>query len=182
MKPFPDIPSLGNVDPADRISAIDFVNRLNWWFETWDVESMLNAFLPDAVAYHFHGTLNGRGEMRQFFERDYPYLIPGVSRHATNHIVDADEDGVVVRYQNLLVRYASPESAAALGDGQAIKSPDGLPAIWLYSPMMDRLRRTEDGWKVFERYIGGSTINPRLDPPTTDPAELAPYMPKLKNA
>jgi len=180
MKPFPNIQSMGAVDPADRISAIDFVNRLNWWFETWDVEAMVNAFLPDAVAYHFHGTISGHAEIRHFFEKDYPYLIPGVSRHATNHIVDADEEGVVVRYQNLLVRYATPESAATLGDGQAIKTPDDLPAIWLYSPMMDRLRWTEDGWKVFERFIGGSTINTRLNPKTTNPVELAPYMPKLK--
>ncbi|MDF2641388.1 MAG: hypothetical protein K0R45_660, partial [Pseudomonas sp.] len=106
----------------------------------------------------------------------------GVSRHATNHIVDADEDGVVVRYQNLLVRYATPESAAILGDGQAIDSPDDLPAIWLYSPMMDRLRRTEHGWKVFERFIGGSAINMRLNPPITDAAQLAKYMPQLKQA
>jgi hypothetical protein len=182
MQPFPNIPAQGEVDPADRVSAIDFVNRLNGWFETWDVEAMLNAFLPDAVAYHFHGTISGRSEMRQFFERDYPYLIPGVSRHATNHIVDADEDGVVIRYQNLLVRHASPQAAAALGQGQAIHSQDDLPAIWLYSPMMDRLRRTEEGWKVFERFIGGSTINTRLNPGTTDPAELAPYMPSLKES
>lgn len=182
MKPFPRIPAQGNVDPADRISAIDFVNRLNWWFETWDVDAMLDAFLPDAVAYHFHGTISGHAEMRRFFERDYPYLIPGVSRHATNHIVDTDEDGVVVRYQNLLVRYASPEAAAGLGEGQAINSPDDLPGIWLYSPMMDRLRRTDDGWKVFERFIGGSTINTRFDPVTTDPRELASYMPRLKEA
>lgn len=56
--------------------------------------------------------------MKQFFANDYPYLIPGVSRNATNHILDQDEDGVVVRYQNLLVRYAAPQSAAALGAGQ----------------------------------------------------------------
>ena len=182
MKAFPRISSQSVVDPADRISAIDFVNRLNWWFETWDVEAMVDAFLPDAVAYHFHGTIRGHDEIRQFFKKDYPYLIPGVSRHATNHIVDVDEDGVVVRYQNLLVRYATPESAAILGDGQAIDSPGDLPAIWLYSPMMDRLRRTEHGWKVFERFIGGSTINTRLNPPTTDPVQLAEYMPQLKQA
>ncbi|WP_434607884.1 nuclear transport factor 2 family protein [Pseudomonas sp. D2-30] len=182
MKAFPRISSQSGVDTAERISAIDFVNRVNWWFETWDVEAMVDAFLPDAVAYHFHGTIRGHDEIRQFFEKDYPYLIPGVSRHATNHIVDVDEDGVVVRYQNLLVRYATPELAAMLGDGQAIDSPGDLPGIWLYSPMMDRLRRTEHGWKIFERFIGGSTINTELNPPTTDPAELAAYMPQLKQA
>jgi hypothetical protein len=59
MKAFPKIQAGMDVDPADRISAIDFVNRVNWWFETWDVEAMVDAFLPDAVAYHFHGTIDG---------------------------------------------------------------------------------------------------------------------------
>lgn len=77
--------------------------------ETWDVDAMVDALLPDGVAYHFHGTIRGQSEMRHFFENDYPYLNPGVSRHATNPIVDRDEDGVVVRYHNLLVRYATPE-------------------------------------------------------------------------
>lgn len=181
MKAFPKIQNGVDVDPADRISAIDFVNRVNWWFETWDVEAMVDAFLPDAVAYHFHGTINGHEQIRHFFAHDYPYLIPGVSRHATNHIVDTDEEGVVVRYQNLLVRYATPESAAVLGAGQAIKSTDDLPAIWLYSPMMDRLRRTATGWKISERYIGGSTVNTRLDPTTKDASEIAPYMPKRQD-
>ena len=131
MKAFPKVGSGAGVDPADRISAIDFVNRVNWWFETWDVESMVDAFLPDAVAYHFHGTISGREEMRHFFDHEYPYLIPGVSRHGTNHIVDKDEDGVVVRYHNLLVRYASPESAVALQSGNVMSSPNDLPAIWI---------------------------------------------------
>jgi hypothetical protein len=107
-------------------------------------------------------------------------LIPGVSRHATNHIVDNDGEGVVVRYQNLLVRYASPQAAAALGAGEAMRSADDLPGIWLYSPMMDRLRRTAAGWKIIERYIGGSTVNSRLDPSVTQAQDVAPYLPKVQ--
>ena len=76
---------------------MDFVNRVNWLFETWDVDAMVEAFLPDGVAYHFHGVIRGQTEMRRFFDHDYPYLIPGVCRHATNHIVDADGDDVIVR-------------------------------------------------------------------------------------
>lgn len=178
MSAFGKIAMGAGVDAEDRISAIDFVNRVNWWFETWDVEAMLDSFLPDAVAFHFHGTIRGRDEMKHFFAHDYPYLIPGVSRHATNHIVDRDEDGVVVRYQNLLVRYASLESAAALQSGQVMNSPDDLPAIWLYSPMTDRLRRTGNGWKIAERHIGGSTTNMRLDPPVKAASDIAPYLPK----
>jgi len=121
MKAFPRITPNEHVDPVDRISAIDFVNRVNWLFETWDVGEMVNAFLPDSVAYHFHGTIRGREGLRHFFENDYPYLIPGVSRHATNHIVDQDEDGVDVRYQNLLVRFTDPENAVALGAGEVME-------------------------------------------------------------
>jgi hypothetical protein len=47
----------------------------------------------------------------------------------------------------------------------AVHRDDGLPAIWIFSPMIDRLRRTSDGWKIFERYVGESTVNKTLDPP-----------------
>jgi hypothetical protein len=60
-----------------------------------------------------------------------------------------------------------------------MNSPDDLPGIWLYSPMIDRLRRTEEGWKITERYIGGSTTNTRLDPPVKSAIEIAPYLPEL---
>lgn len=179
MEAFPPITPMSEIDPGDRASAIDFVNRLNWLFETWDVELMLDCFLPEAVAYHFHGTIRGLEEMRHFFEVDYPYLIPGVSRHATNHIVDTDGEGVVVRYHNLLVRHATPENAVALGAGQMMVSHDDLPAIWLYSPMRDRLRKTASGWKIFERYIGGSTTNQRLSPPDSAASAFTDVMPKL---
>ncbi|GAB7538244.1 nuclear transport factor 2 family protein [Burkholderia sp. 3C] len=179
MFAFPPIPALGTVDAADWTSAVDFVNRLNWLFETWDVDAMVDAFLPEGVAYHFHGTIRGREAMRHFFEHDYPYLIPGVSRHATNHIVDADEDGVSVRYQNLLVRHALPEQARSLGAGQVMESDTGLPNLWIYSPMRDRLRRTASGWKIHERYIGGSTTNRAWTPKDTAADAVAPYMPTL---
>lgn len=179
MQAFPAIARVSHVDAADRASAVDFVNRVNWLFETWDVEGMINAFTPDAVAYHFHGTISGHAEIRHFFEHDYPYLIPGVSRHATNHIVDADGDGVQVRYHNLLVRHALPQDAPALGAGQVMTSYDGLPALWLYSPMRDRLVRTADGWKIFERYIGGSTTNEALTPADTSAAAFERLMPVL---
>ena len=180
MLTFPRVELGSRAAPADQASAVDFVNRVNWLFETWDVDGMVDAFLPEGVAYHFHGEINGRDAMRRFFEEDYPYLIPGVSRHATNHIVDVDGEGVVVRYHNLLVRYASPEVAPELSEG-GIKESDGeLPAIWIYSPMMDRLRRTEHGWKIFERYVGGSMTNRHLHPTHSTPEALAPFMPELR--
>ncbi|TDK39227.1 nuclear transport factor 2 family protein [Rhizobium deserti] len=182
MEAFPAVQASTLADPSDIATAIDFVNRVNWLFETWDVEKMIDAFVPEAVAYHFHGTIRGHDEIRHFFEVDYPYLIPGVGRHATNHIVDKDGDGVVVRYHNLLVRHANVEDSRLVGSGEMMESGDDLPGIWLYSPMRDRLRRTKTGWKIFERYIGGTTTNKRLSPATTAAGAFADYMPPTKAA
>ncbi|WP_413711732.1 nuclear transport factor 2 family protein [Rhizobium sp. Rhizsp82] len=176
---FPPIGKQTTIDPGDRVSAIDFVNRVNWLFETWDVEGMIDSFTSDAVAYHFHGTIRGHQEIRHFFEVDYPYLIPGVGRHATNHIVDQDGNGVVVRYHNLLIRHAWPEDAVKIGAGEIMESENDLPAVWLYSPMRDRLIRTESGWKIWERYIGGSTTNKRLSPQDTKAESFKDHMPHL---
>jgi hypothetical protein len=181
VKPLPPIQQNDSVSTEDRASAIDFINRVNWFFETWDVDAMVDAFLPDSVTYHFHGTNHGKDETRCFFNKIYPYIIPGVSRHATNHIVDPDDDnGVIVRYHNLLVRYARPEAAPAHMAGQALESPDDLPAIWIYSTMVDRLRRRDNGWKIFERYVGCTSINNGLTPSRTDPAYFATYLPMAK--
>lgn len=85
----------------------------------------------------------------------YPNLVPGVSRHAPNHIVDIEDNGLVsVRYQNLLVRYASPEAAATIVAEKVIET-DELPALWLYSPMLDRLSVTDDGWKITDAISAG---------------------------
>ncbi|MGN8000862.1 nuclear transport factor 2 family protein [Sphingomonas trueperi] len=175
---FPKIQSSSVVAPEVRADAIDYVNRVNWLFETWDLEGAITAFTPDAWVYHFHGSLHGEAEIRHFLSEVYPYLIPGVSRHASNHIVDVEETGLVaVRYQNLLVRYATLEDAPKLGDGQ-VQESELLPALWLYSPMLDRLKKTDQGWKIAERYIGGSTTNMMLTPVDTSAAAVAPYLPK----
>lgn len=180
MDAFPRVALRSRVDPADQASAIDFVNRVNWLFETWDVDAMVEAFTPEGIAYHFHGTIRGQTEMRRFFDEDYPYLIPGVSRHATNHIVDADEDGVAVRYHNLLVRYAPVEIAPQLGAGEVLESDAELPGIWIYSPMLDRLRRVDGEWRIHERYVGGSMTNRRLAVGHLSSEAIAGFMPKLK--
>ncbi|MEU1212584.1 nuclear transport factor 2 family protein [Streptomyces sp. NPDC005791] len=176
MSKFPSVPRNGSVDANDWTSAVDFVNRVNWLFETYDLEGMISSFLPDARVYHFHGNLNGEGDIRRFLTDDYPYLIPGVSRNATNHVVDRDADGVAVRYQNVLVRHAWPQQAVGLQAGQVLESDD-LPAIWLYSPMLDRLRLTDDGWKIAERHIGGSMMNKRLSLPDTSRASVEEFLP-----
>src|SRR4030095_2550119 len=78
MSFFPSVRGLGPVDPDVRASAVDCVNRVNWLFETWDLEGTIAAFAPDASVYHFHGELHGEADIRRFLIAVYPYLIPGV--------------------------------------------------------------------------------------------------------
>lgn len=165
----PAVSVYSNESQADRSSAVDFVNRVNWHFERNNIGNMLESFTTDAVAFHFHGEIRGHEAMRHFFEVDYQYLIPGVCRVAANHIVDEDGDGVVVYYQNLLVRHTWPlldeENTAQKTEQNGLRHSEGnTPGIWLYSPMIDRLTKTPTGWKIWERYIGASTMNVDLSP------------------
>lgn len=175
MSNLPPVALDSAVDPVDRATAIDFINRVNWLFDAWDIDGMVEAFLPDSVTYHTHGINRGRVETRRFFQQQSPYTLPGVSRHATNPIVDRDGEGVIVRYHNLLIRYASPEASSNVVVAQVVESPSDLPAIWVYSTMTDRLRRTDRGWRIFERHVGATTMNDRLRPITSEPAYFDPY-------
>jgi hypothetical protein len=148
------------VDPADRISAIDFINRVNWLFDAWDIDAMVEAFLPDSTTFHTHGVSRGKLETRRFFQDQSPYVMPGISRQALNPIVDPDDDdGVIVRYHNLLVRHTAQAASARIVSGQVITAAPDMPEIWIYSAMTDRLRRTERGWRIFERHIGATSMN-----------------------
>jgi hypothetical protein len=176
----PNLPSVvldSPVDPADRVTAIDFINRVNWIFDAWDIDAMVEAFLPDSVTHHTHGIVRGRIETRRFFQEQYPYTVPGVSRHATNPIVDPDDDdGVVVRYHNLLVRYSAEASSPRIVGGQVVTSPTDMPALWVYSAMTDRLRRTDSGWRIFERHVGPTSMNDRLTPGAANSGYMDPYL------
>jgi hypothetical protein len=153
------------VEPADRVSAIDFINRVNWLFDAWDIDAMVEAFLPDSVTHHTHGTSRGQVETRRFFQEQSPYVVPGVSRQALNPIVDADDDdGVIVRYHNLLVRHAAQATSPRIVAGQVVAGPADMPEIWVYSAMTDRLRRTESGWRIFERHVGLTSMNDGVGP------------------
>jgi hypothetical protein len=165
------------VEPADCVSAIDFIHRVNWLFDAWDIDAMVEAFLPDGVTHHTHGINRGRAETRRFFQEQYPYTVPGISRHATNPIVDPDgDDGVIVRYHNLLVRYSAEPASPRIVGGQVVASPMGLPAIWVYSAMTDRLRRTHSGWRIFERHVAATSMNDRLTPGASSSGYIDPYL------
>ena len=178
MNRFPKVSAASAIDSEMRASAVDYVNRVNWLFETWDLEGMVECFTPDAKVVHIHGVLSGKDNIRRFITNEYPYLVPGIARCACNHIVDVEASRLVaVRYQILLVRYAWPEDAQRLLDGEVDKV-DELPAIWLYSPMLDRLRRTDSGWKIAERHLGGSTFNRRFTPKDTSASAIRPFLPQ----
>jgi hypothetical protein len=93
--PPPSRSTSNDVTAEERITAVDFVNRVNYIFEEFNHDKILDCFLYDCSVYHFHGIIKGRGENRKFMEETYGYLIPGVTRHATNHIVDRDSDGAL---------------------------------------------------------------------------------------
>jgi hypothetical protein len=165
------------VDPADRVSAIDFINRVNWLFDAWDIDAMVEAFLPDSVTHHTHGITHGQAETRRFFQEQSPYVVPGVSRQALNPIVDPDDDdGVIVRYHNLLVRHAAQATSPRIVAGNVVAGPSDTPEIWVYSAMTDRLRRTEHGWRIFERHVGETSMNDRLTPGASHSGYMDPYL------
>jgi hypothetical protein len=151
------------VDAADRVSAIDFINRVNWLFDAWDIDAMVEAFLPDSVMHHTHGVSRGKAETRRFFQEQSPYVVPGVSRQALNPIVDPDDDdGVIVRYHNLLVRHTAQATSPRIVAGQVVAGAVDMPELWVYSAMTDRLRRTESGWRIFERRVGPTSMSDQL--------------------
>ncbi|RYN43539.1 hypothetical protein AA0114_g10193 [Alternaria tenuissima] len=157
-----------DVSGDERSSAIDFVNRLNFLFEEWDTPKILQAFVPDAKVLHVHGTLHGHEDIIEFWKKVYPPFIPGVHRHASNHIVDRDEEtgGVSVRYHNYLYRYAWPDDTEGIKGTvlQYKEDTEGLPALWNGVTMMDRLVLSADGWKLKERVLGGLVANKELMP------------------
>lgn len=164
---FPPINPITSSDVTadERSSAIDFVNRLNHLFEEFNHDKMLQGFLPDATVYHFHGEKKGHVEHRRFFETQYGYLIPGISRHATSHVVDRDGEGVTVRYHQQHIRFAWPADAEKVKGGATWRMNDGLPAMHLHCTLIDRLRKMDEGWKLFERYVSPGIFNEKLDPP-----------------
>jgi hypothetical protein len=89
-----------------------------------------------------------------------PYVVPGVSRQALSLVVDPDnDDGVIVRYHNLLVRQTAQTAAPRIVAGQVVAGAADMPELFVYSAMTDRLRRTESGWRIFERHVGPTSMS-----------------------
>jgi hypothetical protein len=87
-------------------------------------------------------------------------LVPGVSRQALSLVVDPDDDdGVIVRYHNLLVRQTQQTASPRIVSGQVVTGPADMPQLWIYSAMTDRRRRTENGWRILERRVGPTSMS-----------------------
>ncbi|KAI9155726.1 hypothetical protein HJFPF1_08315 [Paramyrothecium foliicola] len=153
------------VTVEERITAIDFVNRMNYLFEEFDTEKLVKMKLPDSSLRHMYGTFKGAEELKGFIENKYPPPVPGVTRHATNHIVDRDEEtgGVVVRSQITLLRHTWPEEAGKITANGSFIATD-MPGIWIWSSVADRLKMTDDGWKLYGKRIGATVVNKSLTP------------------
>ena len=148
------------VNAADRSEVIDLVNRLNFAFDIWDLETMLDAFTEDAVVQHPRGVVRGREEMKAFYE-NYKPLTVGVRRHSLNHVVNAEEDGtIVVIYHNVLIRVASPQQAENVRHTDLTESAEGFPDILLHSIMSDHFRKDgARGWRIMSRQVDQTVAN-----------------------
>lgn len=149
----------------ERSSAIDFFNQHKLIFEEFNYEKMINTFLPDAVVYYTHGLVRGHENMKDFLKNKYGFFS-GISRHTPNHVVDRDEDGgLIVRYQEVLVRYGWEGDDLTAINAQNIAREDGLPAIWWVGRIIGRLIMMQEGWKISERHMGAPFRDGKLDPP-----------------
>lgn len=55
-----------------------------------------------------------------------------------------------------------------------------VPELWVYSAMTDRLRRTESGWRIFERRVGPTSMSDQLGSAASNRG-ADPYAPQAAN-
>lgn len=157
MSALPPVAGSTTVDQDDWFSAVDFVNRLMWLADAGGADALVDAFTPDVTVFHTLGVAQGWDESRDLFTETYAVRIPGASQLAVNHVVKPDGDGVLVRYQNLIVPGSRPSSAP----GGLRDDLPRFPAVGTSLSVTDRLRRHDRRWKVLERYLGEPTSDTR---------------------
>jgi SnoaL-like domain len=147
------------VTAQDRSDAIDLVNRLNFAFDHWQLDELLDSFTENAIFEHPRGRGQGRVEIARFLDAYQPLTI-GVRRLALNHIVTAGADGsVTVTYFNVLVRLTTPADAHLLAEAPLLESEAGFPAITTFSRVVDRLRKNEQGeWKIEHKRVDETVV------------------------
>lgn len=151
-----------SVPADDYMQVVDLVNRLNYAFDVWDVETMVGMFTEDVVIQHARGDVEGRDALRSFYE-DYRPLTLGVRRHAVNHVVDGLSDGTIrVTSYNLLIRVA-PVSDSGLTERQMVSEFDIYPAIYVHAVMIDTFRKDPHvGWRICHRSAAQNSLNRTL--------------------
>ena len=88
---------------------------------------------------------------------------------------------MIVRYHNLLLRHAAQATSPRIVAGQVVAGPADMPELWVYSAMTDRLRRTESGWRIFERRVGPTSMNDQLGPAASNRGYMDPYASQAAN-
>jgi SnoaL-like domain len=115
-----------NVSAQDRSEAIDFVNRLNFAFDHWNIAEMNDAFSKNCIVEHPQGRVEGRATIAKFLDA-YKPLTVGIRCVPLNHIVDANEDGsLTVTYFNVFIRVTRAAETHLLKDQPMHDSNIGL--------------------------------------------------------
>ena len=68
-----------NVSAQDRTEAIDFVNRLNFAFDHWNIAEMNEAFSENCIVEHPRGRVEGRAAIAKFLDAYKPLTLAGKS-------------------------------------------------------------------------------------------------------
>ena len=146
---------------SGQVSAIDFINRVNWLFDAWDIDAMVEAFLPDSVTHHTHGVVRGRIETRRFFQEQYPYTVPGsAARHQPDRRSRRRRrDRPLPQPSRPLFTAASPRIVG----GQVVATPRSARALGLLGDD-GPLAAHRCGWRIFERRVGPTSMNDGLTP------------------
>lgn len=147
------------VSAEDRAQVVDAVNRLNFAFDEWDIETMVATFTEDGVVHHARGDVTGHEELRRFYE-GYRPLTLGVRRQAVNHIVDGLPDGTIrVTSYNMLIRVA-PAADHEKARQDMVSEYDSFPAIYIHAVLADTFRKDEGfGWRISHRSADQNSIN-----------------------
>ncbi|MDR7145028.1 nuclear transport factor 2 family protein [Rhizobium sp. BE258] len=143
-------------DAQTAFEAVNFVNRINFYFDRWEADTLLASFTDDVIVDHPLGRSVGKPALAEFLKA-YEPITHGVRRHNANHVVDVVDGGdVKVTYYILLVRIAPSSEAAALKDNpmSIMEYDEHFPKLISYAQVTDTLTRVGNGqWKVRHKRV-----------------------------
>lgn len=151
-----DLPGHATPDAQTVVEAINFVNRINFYFDRWEVDNLLAAFTGDVIVDHPLGRSVGKPALADFLKA-YEPITHGVRRHNCNHVVDVGDEGDIrVTYYILLVRIAPSADAARLkAEPMKIMEYDAhFPKLISYAMVTDTLTKLGNGqWRVRHKRV-----------------------------